>query len=61
LVFSPLFAFSQKAFDAFYHCRQTQNFTAILPLANGYIGACEIKSTDNKTKKNPPSTRKMAL
>lgn len=49
--FLPLFVFSQKAYDPIYYTGKTQNITANLMLAIGYIAACEIKTTDNKTKK----------
>ncbi len=42
---------AQKAYDAVYYTGKTQNITVKLTLANGYIGASEIKTTDSKTKK----------
>lgn len=52
IVFSlPIVAFSQKAYEAIYYSGKTQNITVKFTLADGYIAGCEIKTTDNKTKK----------
>jgi hypothetical protein len=48
----PVLAFSQKAYESIYYTGKTQNITVKFTLANGYIGACEVKTTDNKTKKS---------
>ncbi len=48
---SSTFAFCQKAYDAIIYVGKTQNITVQFTLANGYISASEIKTTDNKTKK----------
>ena len=48
----PIAAYSQKAFEAIYYIGKTQNITAKFMYADGYIGACEIKTIDEKTKKS---------
>lgn len=47
----PVFAYSQKAFEAVYYSGKTQNIEVKFTLADGYIEGCEIKTTDLKTKK----------
>ena len=55
----PISSFSQKAYVAVCYSGKTQNIQVKFTLANGYIGACEIKTTDNTSKKTSkflPST-----
>ncbi len=47
----PLLAFSQKAYDAVDYLGKTADLTIRFTLGDGYIAACEIKTTDNNTKK----------
>lgn len=46
-----VFAFSQKAYEAIYYSGKTQNINVKFTFAAEYIGASEIMTTDNKTKK----------
>jgi len=48
---SPAFAYAQKAFDAVKYTGKVQNMVLHFTLADGYLGACEIKATDGKTHK----------
>jgi len=47
----PIFAFSQKAYNAIYYSGKTRKFIVKFTLADGYMAGCEIKTIDNKTKK----------
>lgn len=42
---------AQKAYDQVFYTGKTQNITLLLTFAHGYMGASEIKTTDQKTKK----------
>ena len=46
-----IFGLSQKAYEAIYYRGTTQNITVKFILAYGYIEACEIQTTDRKTKR----------
>lgn len=48
---SPAFAYAQKAYEAVKYTGKVQNMVLHFTLADGYLGACEIKATDNKTHK----------
>ena len=50
-VASPIYAFSQKAFEYEYYTGKTKYMTIKLSLADGYIAASEIKIVSLKTKK----------
>ncbi len=50
LISSKMFA--QKAYDEIYYSGKTQNISVQLKLANGYIGASEIKTKDLTTNKS---------
>ncbi|UIR57006.1 hypothetical protein LZQ00_04120 [Sphingobacterium sp. SRCM116780] len=47
----PIFAFSQKAYNAIYYSGKIPRSTVKFTLADGYSAGCEIKTIDNKTKK----------
>jgi len=47
----PVLAYSQKAYDAVVYTGKTQNITVTFTLANGYVEASQILTTDNKSKK----------
>jgi hypothetical protein len=48
---SPVFAYAQKAFDAVKYTGEVQNMVLHFTLADGYLGACEMKATEGKTHK----------
>jgi hypothetical protein len=48
---SPAFAYAQKAYEAFEYRGKVQAFNIHFTLADGYLGACEIRATDVKTHK----------
>jgi len=48
----PVLAYSQKAYDAVVYTGETQNITVKFTLANGYVQASEIRTTDNKSRKS---------
>ena len=47
----PVFTSAQKAYDAYYYKGSTQNISVSFTLADGYIAACELKTTDLTSKK----------
>jgi hypothetical protein len=47
----PRFVFSQKAYEAIYYSGKTENLIVNFTFGDGYIEACEIKTTDLNTKK----------
>jgi len=48
---SPAFAYAQKAYEAVKYTGKVQNMVVRFTLADGYLGACEVKLTDGKTHK----------
>lgn len=51
LVVSPVYVFSQKAFEYEYYTGKTKDMTIKLSLADGYIAASEIRTVAFKNKK----------
>jgi hypothetical protein len=47
----PFSAFSQKAYENIYYSGKTKDMRIKLAVADGYIGASELRTTDLKTKK----------
>ncbi len=52
IIATPISGHSQKAYEEIYYIGKTQNITAKFTYADGYIGACEIKTIDEKTKRS---------
>ena len=50
-LFISSFGFAQKAYETFYYSGKVQNITVLFSLADGYMGANQIKTTDNTSKK----------
>ncbi|MBD1383952.1 hypothetical protein IDJ75_01575 [Mucilaginibacter rigui] len=50
-VLSPAFGYAQKAYEAVKYTGKVQNMAVRFILANGYLGASEVKLTDGKTHK----------